>query len=74
MALLAFDGVVITLTGSRLRMKNLGHNFDLVRLLVYFLFCGVMTYPKMLCARGKKTRHQSVGRAHCGNYSFNVRK
>jgi hypothetical protein len=54
MALLAFDGVVITLTGSRLRMKNLGHNFDLVRLLVYFLFCGVMTYPKMLCARGKK--------------------
>jgi hypothetical protein len=35
---------------------------------------GVMTYPKMLCARGKKTRHQSVGRAHCGNYSFNVRK
>jgi hypothetical protein len=38
--LLAFDGVVITLAGSRLRMKNLGHNFGQVRLLVYFLFCG----------------------------------
>jgi hypothetical protein len=25
--LLAFDVVVITLAGSRLRMKNLGHNF-----------------------------------------------
>jgi hypothetical protein len=25
--LLAFDGVVITLAGSRLRIKNLGHNF-----------------------------------------------
>jgi hypothetical protein len=37
--LLAFDGVVITLAGSRLRMKNLGHNFGRVRLLVYFLFC-----------------------------------
>jgi hypothetical protein len=26
--LLAFDIVVITLAGSRLRMKNLGHNFS----------------------------------------------
>jgi hypothetical protein len=40
--LLAFDGVVITLAGSRLRMKNLGHNFGQVRLLVYFLFCGIV--------------------------------
>jgi hypothetical protein len=31
---------MITLAGSRLRMKNLGHNFGQVRLLVYFLFCG----------------------------------
>jgi hypothetical protein len=34
---------------------------------------GVMIYPLMLCACGKKTRHQSVSRAHCGNYSFNLR-
>jgi hypothetical protein len=27
MGLLAFDGVLITLAGSRLRIKNLGHNF-----------------------------------------------
>ena len=39
LALLAFDGIVITLADSRLRMKNLGHNFGLVRFLVYFPLC-----------------------------------
>jgi hypothetical protein len=31
---------------------------------------GMMIYTMMLCARSKKTRHQSVSRAHCGNYSM----
>jgi hypothetical protein len=32
MALLVFDGVVITFAGSRLHIKNLGHNFGWVSL------------------------------------------
>jgi hypothetical protein len=55
MALLAFDGVVITLAGSRLRMKNLGHNFGQVRRLVYFLFCDAREI-NLICTL-KRARH-----------------
>jgi hypothetical protein len=61
--LLAFDGVVITLAGSRLRMKNLGHNFGQVRLLVYFLFCGAT-----VCRGGKQVGNLSTLTKNSGSF------